>query len=224
MYHGIIPVLSSFVLLYLRLDPAFFFHSILLGVFPMRIEIHHDNILLFLDDSELAERGFLMENQSENVALINEIVDDVLLFAASSTDTFSLDGSFHTEASYVPNEGAYIKITMHHNENGQTREKSEIDSSSPHVPIYRFPSVDDLIECAKKVPAHLRERGRVIHYQNAYYLLLEETDCHTDPDTLLLDAIVLEYGTKADLTHAVLVEYGRTIWEKAALKQIADLF
>jgi adapter protein MecA 1/2 len=191
----------------------------------MRIEINHDNtILLFIDHSELVERGFLMENHSENVELINEIVDDVLLFAASSTDYFSIDGSYVTEASYVPNEGAYIKITMLHDQVRKINDKQVSHTSNLATPVYVFAHVDDLIDCAMKVPAHLRETGSVYHYQNRYYLLLDESDAQEDRDRSLLVAIVLEYGTKTDLPQAVLLEYGKTIWDADALKQIADVF
>ncbi len=192
----------------------------------MRIEINKDNtILLFIDNNELAKRGFLTENYSEHVELINEIVDDVLLFAASSTDYFPIDGSFKTEASYVPSEGAYITITMLNDADEPTGTKNvQNPSNTDPDPVFLFASVDDLIDCSMKFPAAMRGFGRVYHYNNKYYLLIDFSDLDESLDRSLLEAIVTEYANKAEITKEVMEEYGKIIWDSAAIRQISEIF
>ncbi|WP_167568877.1 adaptor protein MecA [Brevibacillus migulae] len=194
----------------------------------MRIEFQPDRtILLFLDNEELTKRGFRNGDDPANIRMINELVDDVILFAASSATDFPFESPIRTEASYIPHEGAYIRIEALTEEQDEDldamqREKAAAEQHTATM-LFSFADFEDLILCAHKMPESVGEVGTVYAYENKYYLQIDLTDT-AEEDAALIRAVVSEYGKKADLAEAFLQEYGNLIFASAALQEIAKKF
>ena len=194
----------------------------------MRIEFQPDRtILLFLDNEELTKRGFRNGDDPANIRMINELVDDVILFAASSATDFPFESPIRTEASYIPHEGAYIRIEALTEDQDEEyfapqreREAAEQDTATT---VFSFADFEDLILCAHKMPENVSEIGSVYFYGNKYYLWIDLTDTAGE-EAALIRSVISEYGRKAVLAEAVLREYGNVIFASSALQEIAKKF
>lgn len=195
----------------------------------MRIEFHPDRtILLFLDHEELTKRGFISGDDTANIKMINELVDDVILFAASSATDFPFESPIKTEASYVPHEGAYIRIEAMADSDDDLSPVDQLnvdldrDESSPSM-LFSFADFEYLISCAHKMPERLRANGTVFHYGNKYYLLVDGTDL-AQSEASLVSSIIYDYAEKANIAIPLLKEYGNVIFASAALQEISKRF
>ena len=194
----------------------------------MRIEFQPDRtILLFLDNEELTKRGFRNGDDPANIRMINELVDDVILFAASSATDFPFESPIRTEASYIPHEGAYIRIEALTEDQDEeyfaSQREREVAEQDAATMVFSFADFEDLILCAHKMPESVSEIGSVYFYGNKYYLLIDLTDT-AEEEEALIRSVISEYGRKADLAEAVLREYGNVIFASSALQEIAKKF
>lgn len=190
----------------------------------MKMEIMDNRtISIFISETELSSRGFDHRDHESNLAMINHFIDEALLFAESTHDFPALDMPSHTEVAYVPTQGMYITIALM-----ETIEElvDESPEEKPHRTSLFFTVRDfeDLARCAAKMPERLRNSGKLYVYNDAYLLLLQETDFSIDEDFQTACSIVGEYAKCFEVTSAMADTYGKVIFAGDALQEIALRF
>jgi adapter protein MecA 1/2 len=90
--------------------------------------------------------------------------------------------------------------------------------------VYMFRDIEDVIALAIRLDVDYElEESRLFHYQNRYYLSFENVSKY-DSLNPYIEPITLEYGEYSNRTLAVLAEYGNTICENNAIKNLATNF
>ncbi|MGG1659792.1 adaptor protein MecA [Brevibacillus sp. NRS-1366] len=183
-------------------------------------------ISIFLNETELLSRGYNHDDHEANLALINHWVDEALLFAESTHEFPAIDMPCHTEVAFVPAQGMYITITL----TDQSEINTEAASANPAdtcigIVIFAFRDFEDIARCAAKMREDLRKSGKLYFFKNDYLLFMQETEFSLTVDYQDALSIVSEYGEKyTDDTTEVVDTYGKAIFEKDALCEIARLF
>jgi len=186
----------------------------------MRIDIMNKNhITLFLNTQELQARGYKHGESIRNIELINEIVDEVL-WLAQSTHDFDIDAPMKTEASFIPEEGVYIKIST---EMAETKREDDSNTSLSHCQ-YAFRDIEDLISCTSILSDDALGAGEVYYHDGAYILHLEESQFSDYQQYQKVKSIVSEYATETKRSIHVLREYGKPVFTERAFEEIRKHF
>ncbi|WP_139490910.1 adaptor protein MecA [Brevibacillus dissolubilis] len=205
----------------------------------MKIEIiDQHRISLFVNMEELSKRGFNSVNYAQNVEILNEIVDEVLMFALSTHD-FEIDHPIVTEATYVPDEGTYILVTAKPEEDENEADRisltitaSEETEEDPDIIVeldeedkcFMFADFEDVITVAQRLRYLEMPSTALYHYQNKYILYISKQDFADDIDFEDVMAVLHEYARPTKVTSHVLAEYGRVILSEKALAQLVSHF
>ncbi|GAA4711819.1 adaptor protein MecA [Brevibacillus fulvus] len=191
----------------------------------MKIEFKgNQRISAYLDHAELTERGFTIGDYAKNVEMINDLVDELLLFA-ESTQQFSNDLPFKTEVSYVPGEGAFITVTMLQD----APELTESEVFITAVPtkdnlVFHFKDVEDLISCGIRLADTPEIDGQLFLYQDKYYVVLDKSQSIEEQALAEIVSIMEEYAVHADLTVSLLQEYGKSLVDNHLFQRFAVYF
>jgi negative regulator of genetic competence, sporulation and motility len=185
------------------------------------MEINNNrSITLFLSDEELNIRGFEIEKHEKNIDLINELVDEALLFAESTHGFDTIDLPYKTEFAYVPSQGAYITITF----KDVDPQSSQPVSAEKEAACYQFEDFEHLVACSHSLPDALRKCGQLIVFDGKYVLGLEQTEFAQREDYETVLSFLGEFGMKKNVALHLAREYGKVIFAKEALHEIAVRF
>ncbi|GGE11101.1 adapter protein MecA 2 [Marinithermofilum abyssi] len=196
----------------------------------MRVErLSRDKIRFFLSLDDLMERGIEKEDMWRDIPKVHELFNDMMEQAYQELG-FEIAGPVAVEVFALPAQGMVVVVTR-----GRTPHPSDFDElddddmyeleisleESDQV-VFCMNDFEDLVQAAIRLKPMLPEGSRVYAYRDRYYLVLD-----TDYELRTLQAaiaVLAEFGEASTTTEHILQEYGRTIWEKDAVKQITQYF
>jgi adapter protein MecA 1/2 len=195
----------------------------------MKIEpIGSSRLRVHVSHSDLAEHGLTTELIMHNPTGANNLIGAIL---DEAYDEFGMDlhGSFSVEMIVIPNEGLILVLNGDENRYPLTRPNfpAEPKAEKPQVVtdqiIYRFTDIELVISAAKILRRAPIRRGKLISYQNNYYLLFDRIRGR-EFDSDQISAILSEYGDRSNLTEYVLLDYGKVIIQKEAVRVLDSRF
>lgn len=191
----------------------------------MKMEISDNRVIsIFVPENELQERGYDQNNHEATLSLLNNLIDEALLFAESTQDFPAIDMPSRTEVAFIPSQGMYITITLMESEEEKADGKQTVINEQENS-LFDFPDFEDLTLCAAKMPERLRKSGKLYVFNDTYVLMLPKSDFSTEDDCRIATSIIAEYATnRTNTTSEVVNTYGKVLIEKDAFLEIARLF
>lgn len=193
----------------------------------MRLErLNYDKIKIFLTTDDLRDRGLTREDLWKDSLKVHQLFRDMMKEASVELG-FEAHGPIAVEVYSLHAQGMVIIVT-----NSQVTDELEDDFSDEYIEmqvkldesfdvIYEFESFEAIIQLSNYLYRQNIHDGMIIHYQNRYFLLLNDEQ-PVDIDNLV--SILAEFGSPSTLTVHRLKEYGKVIIKDKALKEIYQHF
>ncbi len=192
----------------------------------MRLErLNGDKIKIFLTFDDLQERGLSKEDLWSNLPKVQELFREMIMEADDELG-FQADGPIEVEVFSLPAQGMVIIVSKSMETDFVDEDEDfielQVTLDESDVILYRFKDIEDVIAFAIKTYGMGERAGRLIHYDDSYYLELMAEDLVTANETLV--AVLAEFAMPSTLTHYRLAEYGNTILHEQAIEQLTMHF
>jgi adapter protein MecA 1/2 len=204
----------------------------------MRLErMNPDKIRIFLTFDDLSERGINKEDIWQDIPKVHELFNDMMDQAYHELD-FEVSGPVAVEVFSLPAQGMVVIVTKGKNSPDKNVDKDlddedldddedfyelEVTLDETDDVLFVFKDFEDVVHVAHKLEPFIAADGRLLKYDNLYYLLLEELAEETSVYDLII-AILSEFGEASMKSKYMLQEYGSIIIEKQAIGTINKHF
>jgi adapter protein MecA 1/2 len=188
----------------------------------MKIEpIGTSKIRAHVSHSDLAEHGLTTDLILRDPIGANKLIDTILDEAYHEFG-FDMQGAFSVEMVVIPNEGLILILSSSDSRFYPNEQKVEKPQFINQI-VYCLTDIELVISAAKILRRLPLRRGKLISYQNKYYLLFDRITGR-DISSADISAILGEYGDSSNLTEHFLIEYGKVIIPKEAVRVLASSF
>ncbi|SEO50826.1 adapter protein MecA 1/2 [Amphibacillus marinus] len=104
-------------------------------------------------------------------------------------------------------------------------EDDEVDTEDVLINIIEFADFEDVIQLSYGLEDSSELNNTVYHYQNSYYLVFQFDNEELSNKTREgLISRIFEYGRKSSVASALIIEYGKVIFEDNGLEQVKEYF
>jgi adapter protein MecA 1/2 len=195
----------------------------------MRVErLTYNKIKIFLTFDDLNERGISKEEIWQDIPKVHQLFRDMMTEADDEVG-FKADGPIAVEVFSLPAQGMVVIVTKGVNEYDLEDEYDEdyiemqvtLDESDEI--FYEFSSLEDVILLAKRLHTLKIEGGRLYSFNQRFYLKFDEEEVK-ELDLDLFIAILAEFGNSSTITSYRVIEYGKQLMEKEAIKELCRYF
>lgn len=191
----------------------------------MRIErVSSNQFTMFLTFDDLIERGFTKEDLWYDARDVRSLFSD-MMYEASTELGFELSGSLLVQVYLMQAQGMHIIVTQKMEdadwEDDFIEMKVTLDESNELM--FSFADFEDVIQVAHCLAALNIDGGSVYHMNDRYYMLLEKDELH-DQKIEDVIAVMSEFSTPSILTSHRLNEYGKSIMNRHAVRQLTTIF
>ena len=215
----------------------------------MKIEKISDTQIKFtFSKSDLIDRNIKLEElivPSEKTQLLFR---DIMTQAMDECDFDIENTPIMVEAFPVGTDGVMIVVTkVSSSQLGETKSKiasnlrdthkykrkpmsynKQKDNAYDAVSVFSFKSIDDLIDCSKRIRSSFNGESQIYKYENKYFLVLQQ-DFDSINETQLddIELVLSEYGEKhvsSLISKYYLKEHGEAIINSFAVESLADNF
>ncbi|MDA7025671.1 genetic competence negative regulator [Bacillus sp. CLL-7-23] len=193
----------------------------------MRLErLNYNKIKIFLTIDDLTDRGLTKEDLWKDSFKVQQLFKD-MMNEANTELGFEVNGSIAVEVYSLQAQGMVIIVTKN-----QDSDEDDHDYDEDYIEmqvklgesvdiIYEFQTFEHLIELAKNLDRIGIHGGTVYHYEDRYFLSLDDFDSHSVDGVI---SILAEYGSPTTLTIHRLQEYGKIIMNQNAVQMIQTYF
>lgn len=198
----------------------------------MRIErLSQDKIRFFLTFDDLSERGIEKEDMWRDIPKVHELFNEMMDQAYKELG-FEVSGPVAVEVFALPAQGMVVIVTRGKTESVYDYDDAldyndiyelEVTMEESELVIYAFTDFEYLIQAVHRLHDFLQDMGKVYHYKNRYYLVLDPADIEEKSYDRMI-AILSEYGEASTITQVVLDEYGTSVIEESAIETIHKHF
>ena len=98
-------------------------------------------------------------------------------------------------------------------------EDEELPEVTAEELVYRFETLEDVIQAAYLLKPSYGGASQLLHYENAYYLVLQEKEWLADSGM----AVLTEFGDEIRTVSAFFAEHGQVVMAEHALEILAAL-
>ncbi|MEC1022173.1 genetic competence negative regulator [Bacillus paralicheniformis] len=193
----------------------------------MRLErLNYNKIKIFLTLDDLTDRGLTKEDLWKDSFKVQQLFKD-MMNEANTELGFEANGPIAVEVYSLQAQGMVIIVTKNQetdeddNEYDEDYIEMQVKLGESVDIIYEFQTFEHLIELSKNLDRIGIQGGTVYHYEDRYFLSLDDFDSH-EADGVI--SILAEYGNPTTLTIYRLQEYGKKIMEKNAVQTIQTYF
>ncbi len=198
----------------------------------MRIErLSQDKIRFFLTFDDLSERGIEKEDMWRDIPKVHELFNEMMDQAYKELG-FEVSGPVAVEVFALPAQGMVVIVTRGKTESVYDYDDAldyndiyelEVTMEESDLVIYAFTDFEHLIQAVHRLHDFLQNMGKVYHYKNRYYLVLDPADIEEKSYDRMI-AILSEYGEASTITPVVLEEYGKSVIKDSAIETIRKHF
>ncbi|EFM09803.1 Negative regulator of genetic competence [Paenibacillus curdlanolyticus YK9] len=202
----------------------------------MKIErLSQDKIRIFLTFDDLLERGIQKEDMWREIPKVNELFSEMMDQAHSELG-FEASGPLAVEVFALPAQGMVVivtrgKLNVHADDSVHDDEDAdedvyemEVTLEQSDIVMYAFRDFEDVLAvCRRLQQSELTEDGRLFAYNGKYILALDPSLIDSTRHNALI-ALLAEFGEATSVTEAVLEEYGKTIINAGAVRELCKHF
>ncbi|WP_127530783.1 genetic competence negative regulator [Paenibacillus kobensis] len=202
----------------------------------MKIErLSQDKIRIFLTFDDLLERGIQKEDMWREIPKVNELFSEMMDQAHSELG-FEASGPLAVEVFALPAQGMVVivtrgKVNLHADDSSHEDEETdedvyelEVTLEQSDIVMYAFRDFEDVISVSRQLKqSALTEDGRLFAYNGKYILAIDPSFIDPARHNALI-ALLAEFGEATSVTEAVLEEYGKTIMNEGAIRQLCQHF
>ena len=196
----------------------------------MRVDkIANNKVRIFISYEDLAARGIDREELWQNGKKVQELFFDMMEVAYTEVG-FEIVGPIAVEAFTMPTEGVVVIVTqvpalpVQGSGSAQDSRSDEEEERDPFGAFaFAFGDFEEVVRAARSLSGFDRLFCSLYLYKNRYHLFFEDdaVDEHVYDSVW---AVLHEYGELANVTRAVLDEYGRLLSDRCALQMIQQHF
>ncbi|RDW19093.1 adapter protein mecA [Oceanobacillus arenosus] len=191
----------------------------------MRIErLSDDQFTIFLTFDDLIERGFTTNDLWDDASSVRNLFSD-MMYEASSELGFELEGMLLVQVHIMQAQGMHVIVTQKYDDMSWDEDfiemKVTLDESKEL--IFSFPEFENIIQVSSYLSNLEIDGGQVYHMDNRYYMLFKDEDLKDNEKEDII-AIMSEYAYPSIITSFRLIEYGKEIFQRDAVKQIMEKF
>jgi len=191
----------------------------------MRIErLSNDQFTIFLTFDDLIERGFTKDDLWHDASSVRNLFSD-MMYEASSELGFELEGMLLVQVHLMQAQGMHVIVTQDYENVGWDDDfiemKVTLDESKEL--LFSFTDFEDVIQVSYHLGDLGLENGELYYMDHRYYMLLHE-DTLKELNKEDIISVMSEYSNPSIVTSHRLIEYGKTIFESNAIKQINEIF
>lgn len=195
----------------------------------MRLErLTANKIKIFLTSDDLFERGLSKEDIWKDSLKWHQLFHDMLEEASEEFDV-EIQGSVAVEVFSLQAQGMVMIITVDDVTDEEEEEENLYDGfiemqvrmEGNESLLYEFECFEDVIDLSKRLMALNITGGSLFSMNNCYYLLLDDLDAISLDRTA---SLLSEYGEASIMSPYYLMEYGKKIIEKDAVKTLLHFF
>ncbi|MFN2745563.1 MULTISPECIES: genetic competence negative regulator [Bacillus] len=193
----------------------------------MRLErLNYNKIKIFLTLDDLTDRGLTKEDLWKDSFKVQQLFKD-MMNEANTELGFEANGPIAVEVYSLQAQGMVIIVTKNQetdeddNEYDEDYIEMQVKLGESVDIIYEFQTFEHLIELSKNLDRIGIQGGTVYHYENRYFLSLDDFDSRSVDGVI---SILAEYGSPTTLTIYRLQEYGNKIMENNAVQTIQTYF
>lgn len=190
----------------------------------MRLErISVNQFKIFLTYNDLKERGYSKEDLWNNLPKANELFQDMLYEACDELD-IDLDGNLIVQVSMLQAQGMVILVTQNESTSDTDTDFIELKVTMDESKdlMFVFNDIENVIEAIHQSKQHAFEAS-LYHYKGLYYLHLHDELLDEQMREIIV-SILSEFGEPSTMTSYVLIERGKLIAERNALKILTQYF
>lgn len=182
----------------------------------------------FIPSDDLLERGLSKEDIWKNIPEVQSLFRDVMQ-EASKEFGFIAEGRLAVQILSLQAQGVIIIVTQ---DDALQEMDEEMISDFVEMRVtldecldvlFEFDRFEDLIDAAAPLYGMNVEVGKVIMYEDKYYLYIDPTDT-IESDYELLIAILSEYGYPSVRTKHRIEAYGKVLMKENAVLQLVHYF
>jgi len=202
----------------------------------MKIErLSQDKIRIFLTFDDLLERGIQKEDMWREIPKVNELFSEMMDQAHTELG-FEASGPLAVEVFALPAQGMVVivtrgKVNLHADDSLHEDEETdedvyelEVTLEQSDIVMYAFRDFEDVISVSRQLKqSALTEDGRLFAYNGKYILAIDPSFIDPPRHNALI-ALLAEFGEATSVTEAVLEEYGKTILNEGAIRQLCQHF
>ncbi|MWC28437.1 genetic competence negative regulator [Paenibacillus sp. MMS18-CY102] len=202
----------------------------------MKIErLSQDKIRIFLTFDDLLERGIQKEDMWREIPKVNELFSEMMDQAHSELG-FEASGPLAVEVFALPAQGMVVivtrgKLNVHaddsvHDDDDTDEDvyEMEVTLEQSDIVMYAFRDFEDVLAvCRRLQQSELTEDGRLFAYHGKYIMALDPALIDSTRHNALI-ALLAEFGEATSVTEAVLEEYGKTIINEGAVRELCKHF
>jgi len=202
----------------------------------MKMErLGRDKIRIFLTIDDLAERGIQKDEIWREIPKMQQLFSDMMDQAYSELG-FEAVGPLAVEVHALPAQGMVIYVTRakphyaafdgedsDYADEDDAVYEMEVTLEQADVITYSFADFEDVVRAARAVGRWLADGGSLYAYGGKWVLqFAPETLPEEQAQTLI--SILSEYGEAANVTQAVLEEYGKAVFSGNAVSGLIRHF
>ncbi|WP_377888764.1 genetic competence negative regulator [Alkalihalobacillus sp. R86527] len=195
----------------------------------MRLErLTYDKIKIFLTYDDLNERGITKEELWQDVPKVHKLFREMIMEADDELG-FKVDGPIAVEVFSLPAQGMVVIVTKGSKENDFEDDyndeyiEMQVTLDESDEVFYEFNTFEDVIGLSKRLKDVGIEGGTLYSFQQHFYLKMSEEDSgEVELNTLI--ALLAEFGNPSTITSYRVVEYGKTLMDDTAIKQLNHYF
>ncbi|TCZ81240.1 genetic competence negative regulator [Paenibacillus albiflavus] len=201
----------------------------------MKMErLGQDKIRIFLTFDDLSERGIPKDDMLKETYKLRELFIEMMDQAYSELG-FDPSGPLAVEVFSMPAQGMVVIVTSTSMEFYQSHEDALEDSDAEEIYAmevmleqsdiitFVFEDFEDVIRVSKIIHPIANDGGALYKYKDKWILQFEQMDLEESQFQNLI-AVLSEYGEVSSITQAVLQEYGHTVMQSEAVKQLCNYF
>src|SRR5690625_3396017 len=190
----------------------------------MRIERISDNqFTIFLTFEDLVERGFTKDDLWHDASSVQSLFSD-MMYEASSELGFELEGMLFVQVHLMQAQGMHIIVTQNYDENeDEDYIEMQVTLDESDELIFSFDDFENIIQVSSYLNSVSITGGQVYLFNEHYYLILDDQDIDENNRENII-AILSEFAKPSIVTSHRLFEYGKTIVENDAIKEIIKYF
>ena len=147
------------------------------------------------------------------------------MYEASDELGIELSGLLSVQVNLMQAQGMHICVTQNEDilDEDDHIVQMEFSLDESHELIFYVDDFETWIQIAPHLSSLNLEGGQIYFFDNRYYMILDHDELgHVDEENLI--AIMSEFSYPSIMSSHRIKEYGKVIYDKAAIKQIMNVF